>query len=241
MPLLDQREVMDEFAARLAAARPQPPTGPNGPNGEVAPTTGPTGRAVPPAGSLWEVLSARRSVRSFADRPLAATDLSELLATALTTERDRWPGRQPDGLKVFMQVYRVTGLAAGWYEAAADAGHTPVLGAPDLPDPVAHFDNAPVVLSFGGDVRAAVQRAGVTGYADLLMRAAALAHNCWLLAIGRGLGGCLRGRAQYFSTAAFAANDPDGRHLLSLTLGHPAPEPPPHAPEPSTGHRPEAR
>ncbi|MFJ7904129.1 hypothetical protein ACIQ6V_27195 [Streptomyces sp. NPDC096198] len=67
MPLLDQREVMDEFAARLAAARP-------------VPVTGPTDRALPlPTGSVGKVLAARRSVRSFADRPSAVTGLSELL------------------------------------------------------------------------------------------------------------------------------------------------------------------
>ncbi|MEW2625138.1 nitroreductase family protein [Streptomyces sp. NPDC048106] len=229
MPLLDQRDVMDEFAAQLAAARPES-------------LTGPTGRAVPlPTGSLWEVLSTRRSVRSFAEGPIAATDLSELLTTVLTTERVRWPARPADDLTVLMQVYRVDGLAAGWYEVAADGSHTRVVGAPEPPDPAAHFDNAPVVLSFGGDVPAAVGRAGVAGYSDLLMRAAALAHNCWLLAIGHGLGGCLRGRAQYVSTAAFAAAEPDRRHLLSLTLGHPAPEPVPHSQEPSADHLPAAR
>ncbi|MET9147250.1 hypothetical protein [Streptomyces sp. NPDC004042] len=65
--------------------------------------TGPPGRAVPPTGSLWQVLAARRSVRSFTDLPsLAATALSELLATALSAERDRWPGRRPDGPTVLV-------------------------------------------------------------------------------------------------------------------------------------------
>ncbi|MET9531080.1 nitroreductase family protein [Streptomyces sp. NPDC006649] len=229
MPLLDQREVMDEYATRLAAARP-------------VPVTGSTGRAVPlPARSLWEVLSARQSVRSFADGPVAATDLSELLATALATERDRWPARQPDDLTVLMQAHRVRGLAAGWYEIAPDGGHTGVIGAPELPDPMAHFDDAPVVLSFGGDVRAAVRRAGVAGYSDLLVRAGALAHNCWLLAISRGFGGCLRGRAQHSSTAAFAAGHPGRRHLLSLTLGHPVPEQVPPGPQPSAEPGPATR
>ncbi|WP_328333133.1 MULTISPECIES: nitroreductase family protein [unclassified Streptomyces] len=229
MPLLDQRDVMDEFATRLAADRP-------------VPALGSTGRAVPlPAGSLWEVLSSRHSVRSFADRPIAATDLSELLATALATERDRWPARTPDDLTVLMQVHRVRGLAAGWYEVAPEGTCTRVAGAPELPDPTAHFDDAPVVLSFGGDVRAAVRRAGVAGYSDLLVRAAALAHNSWLLAISRGFGGCLRGRAQYLSTAAFAAGGPGRRHLLSLTLGHPAPDPVPPGPRSSTDHRPATR
>ncbi|WP_405753880.1 nitroreductase family protein [Streptomyces sp. NBC_01411] len=229
MPLLDQRDVMDEFATRLAAARP-------------VPVTGPAGRAVPlPEGSLWEVLSARRSVRSFADRPIGAGDLSELLATALAAERDRWPARPPADLTVLTQAHRVHGLAAGWYEVAPDGSHTGVAGAPELPDPAAYFDDAPVVLSFGGDVRAAVRRAGVAGYSDLLVRSAELAHSCWLLAIARGFGGCLRGRAQHLSTAAFAAGGPGRRHLLSLTLGHPAPEQAPPAPRPSADQRPATR
>ncbi|MFJ7904128.1 hypothetical protein ACIQ6V_27190 [Streptomyces sp. NPDC096198] len=126
---------------------------------------------------------------------------------------------------MLVQAYRVRGLVTGWYEAAAGGSLTMVAGAPELPDPAARYDDAPAVVSFGGDLRSAVRRAGVSGYSDLLVRAAALAHTCWLLAIGRGPGGCLRGRAQDVSTAAFAAGHPGRRHLLSLTLGHPGPEP----------------
>ncbi|MGW4566834.1 nitroreductase family protein [Streptomyces sp. NPDC004561] len=229
MPLLDQHDVMDEFVSQLAAARP-------------VPLIGSAGRAVPlPTGSVGEVLAGRRSVRSFADRPIAATDLSELLGTALAAERDRWPVRPTDDLTVLVQAYRVRGLATGWYEAAADGSLTVVAGTPQLPDPAAHFDDAPAVLSFGGDLRTAVRHAGVAGYSDLLVRAAALAHNCWLPAIARGLGGCLRGRAQYVSTAAFVAGHPGHRHLLSLTLGHPGPEPARPRPESSADDRAAAR
>ncbi|ANH89717.1 hypothetical protein A8713_00035 [Streptomyces sp. SAT1] len=69
---------------------------------------------MPPTGPLWQVLAARRSVRSFTDRPLTATALSELLATALSAERDRWPGRRPDDPTVLVLAHRVAGLAAEW-------------------------------------------------------------------------------------------------------------------------------
>ncbi|MCP2308245.1 nitroreductase family protein [Kitasatospora paracochleata] len=215
MPLVDQREVMTAFADRLAARRAELSAGPVG----VAPAQ--EARAAS-ARTVWEVLEARRSVRSFDARPVAAAELSAVLARALTDHRAQWPDRPAD-LTVLLAAYRVEGLAAGWYAVGPDGGFGAVTGAPDLPDPVEVYDGAPAVLVVGGDLAAAVRRADQAGYTDLLVRAGMLAHGCWLTAIAAGLGGCLRGRAQGPATAALHAAQPGGRHLLSLTLGHPVP------------------
>ena len=215
MPLVDQHEVLTAFAERCATRR-------------AAPAVGPVGVAVAPApfaGELWEVLDARRSLRSFDARQVAAAELSAVLARALTTHHKQWPERPPTDLTVLLAAYRVTGLPAGWYTVGPDGGFSEVQGTPDLPDPAEPFDGAPAVLVVGGDLAGAVRRADPAGHADLLVRAAMLAHGCWLTAIAAGFGGCLRGRAQGASTAALHAVRPGTRHLLSLTLGHPGPAP----------------
>ncbi|MGW2089267.1 nitroreductase family protein [Streptomyces sp. NPDC001880] len=215
MPLVDERDLMTVFAERLAAGRTTPAAGP------AEPAAGPA----PYAGALWEVLEARRSLRSFDPRQVAADELSAVLARALTTHRAQWPGRPPTDLTVLLAAYRVGALPVGWYEVGPEGAFRLVEGVPKLPDAAESFDDAPAVLMIGGDLAGAVRRADHAGHADLLVRAAALAHCCWLTAIGAGFGGCLRGRSQGAATSVLHALRPGGRHLLSLTLGRPGPTP----------------
>ncbi|WP_405442164.1 nitroreductase family protein [Streptomyces avidinii] len=229
MPLVQERDLMAGLVERLAAGRGTPAAGPTGSTTE--PVSEPVSDSVAGltayAGALWEVLEARRSLRSFDARRVAAAELSTVLARAFTTHRAQWPERPAVDLTVLLAAYRVEALAPGWYEVGPDGAFREVADAPELPDAAGTFDDAPAVLLIGGDLAGAVGRAGHAGYADLLVRGAALAHTCWLTAIGAGFGGCPRGRAEAVATTAFHTLRPGGRHLLSLTLGRPGTAPQP--------------
>ncbi len=176
--------------------------------------------------SLHEILSRRRSVRSFSVQAARASELAMAADAGLTAVRRLWPvpalGMR---LILVLAALNVAGLAPGLYRATAEAPDGFSLLERDpawMQELRIRFADAPALLIVCGDVGSACRSMGKDGYRQALVLAAAAGHAAWLRAVSLGLAGTVFGGTCHHVTASLAeAGFAHHWHLFTLALGKP--------------------
>jgi len=179
---------------------------------------------------LGTVLERRRSVRTFADRGISATDLAAMLRHAYSADADNWPIDIRSGLVLTLTVVvrDVVGIEAGVYRYLPHC-HTldlvhPALSPTELSGLFVQSDvsSAAAQIWISGS-RAACALQGSRAYRRMLSRAGAVAHRLSVAAIASGATGAIV--AGIVVNAAQRALTMDGWHnapLLAFACGREA-------------------
>ncbi|MCU7727310.1 nitroreductase family protein [Actinoplanes sp. KI2] len=185
-------------------------------------------RPAPPRASLDDVLPGRTAVRDFAGTPVAAAELSALLAAADRMDAEAFPAERDAGLglELYCAAARVTGLDAGLYRHVPERpALRPVASLPDGLDELVTqpgIAGAPALLIIMGNLAGALARHGSHGHRLLLSRAGAAGQAAWLTALRLHLTGTLYAGLQPHVLRERAGAD--GYHraaLLAFAAGHP--------------------
>jgi len=147
--------------------------------------------------TLGRVLRTRSSVRSFSTGTVPIEFLSALLDAASEKDRGEWNMSNEKGDYLKFLVLLKSSL--GGYQVYEQSYHSPPklqtrrIAREELrqlyvqPD----FEAAPLHLAILADVDYACSLHGAYGYTQLLMRAGAAGHRCWMTAVSLGLVGCI--------------------------------------------------
>jgi nitroreductase len=197
--------------ARVAGAATGDPSGP-----------GP-GSPVPwPAGQLAEILSARRSVRTFSAEPVTGDQVTQIVATARAAWRHALPapyGRSD--LEVLVAARAVSELAPRVYRWTAGAGSRQVAGQGLVVALAEQYVAAPAILLICGHLYEPGEP-GTAGYAAALVRAGALGYAMLLAAVSVGLAGCPYGGSSLPARRAAHGATAGASHLFTVAIGNPA-------------------
>ncbi|MFG2719316.1 nitroreductase family protein [Streptomyces sp. NPDC048416] len=156
-----------------------------------------------------QVLSTRRSVRSFTAQPVSRDCVEAIGQAALDIGGDT---------SLIISARRIEEVSVGSYLFSRGTGLTPASGLHLGPVERVYADAA-VLLMICGDLATACDRDGVAGYSRLLVQAGAAGHAAWLTAVSLGLHGSVHGRS--FSETDEAVRRSFGwSHLFTLAIGH---------------------
>jgi SagB-type dehydrogenase family enzyme len=186
------------------------------------------------AGAVERALAQRRSLRSFADRPLALTDAGQLLWAAQGVS-DPAQGRRtaPSAgatypLVLYLVAGRVDGLAAGSHRYDAASHRLTAVATGDLRAAIAGaardqrwIADAPALVVIAAQPQRTAARYGARAERYVAIEAGAAAQNLLLQAVALGLGGTLVGA---FDEAALKRVVPlgDGEQPLAIVaVGYP--------------------
>ncbi len=178
--------------------------------------------------SLWQVLAARRSVRTFGRRTLSLDKVSSLLT--LSTQNNgpfSFVNEDPSiNITVNLLLRRVDGLLPGCYEYNRLTHSLTYLGkVPTADEDIQIFGetrlcDAPLAVWIGGDLTAACQQGGAVGYKSLLMAAGRMANRFWLSGIALSLEGALIAGVKHgMFCAPFRFNNSSHASLIALAIG----------------------
>jgi hypothetical protein len=177
----------------------------------------------PPGAPLYEVISARRSVRVFSRDPVPQTLLRSLLHSAACADAALWPhgtsGATPE-------AWVATNLSDPAIATLGRFDGGRVVGAQPLGQLAAllarRYAAAPALLLVCADIGAAVEAHGGAGYRQALLRASGFGYAAWLSAIAADLAGCPFGRASAEVTSLMRRRTGTARrHLFTVALGRP--------------------
>jgi hypothetical protein len=163
-------------------------------------------------------------VRRFADRPLDATAVRQVIHDGFRAEAQLWP-REAHGQVEFVALvaaFALDDMPGGLHAVRRPGSDRPDghLGQPAwLPELRAEYAPAPAIVMICGDARA-IEYGNSTGYGSLLLRAAGIGYAAWLSAVRAGLAGAVFGGACHPVTATVRQLDPGLRHLFTLVIGH---------------------
>ncbi|MBC7237377.1 MAG: SagB/ThcOx family dehydrogenase [Chloroflexi bacterium] len=150
--------------------------------------------------SLEEALSARRSIRDYADDPLSLAELAQLLWAAQGITDPRGYRTAPSAgatypLELYVVVGRVEGLAAGIYHYLPDGHALARVASGDRRAALAGvalgqswIEEAPVDLVLAAVYERTMQRYGARGRQYVHMEAGHAAQNVYLQAVTLNLG-----------------------------------------------------
>ncbi|GFZ79131.1 nitroreductase family protein [Nesterenkonia alkaliphila] len=218
----------------------QPPPARALPTEQVVSLAGP-GR--PPAQlNLEQTLRRRRSLRFFAQSPLPAAHVGEVITAGLAEEkqgRDQQEAELPE-LEITIAALRVEGLDRGFHQITPSTQTAAKIAVDFDPSALesltlqAEFADAAVIISLGADLAAAEARAGTHGYRLLMGRVSAAAYAMWLQGVSRGWVGSVFAGLLPAALRQPVASDGTSRHqLFALALGPPPKVPANAAPDPS--------
>ncbi|WP_327583818.1 nitroreductase family protein [Nonomuraea sp. NBC_00507] len=188
---------------------------------------GPDVRAGGHAGSradLLDTLVRRRSQRFFAQEPIPAELLADVIVSGIRDDADAWPGEQP--LQTDVVAFDVAGVEPAMFRF--DAGRRVFSPVAPLPPPdelenltlQTEFCHAPAIVSIAVDLTEADRAHGAHGYRLVLGRAGAAAYTMWLEAIALGLAGTVF--AGFIPAAVRRPLRADGtsrHHVFALAVG----------------------
>lgn len=178
------------------------------------------------ATSLEAALAARRSLRSFANKPVTLNELSQLLWAAQGITDSRGLRTAPSAgalypLELYIAAGNVSGLAAGTYQYAPDGHHLrqvadgdqrAELAAAALGQPP--IRKGPVVIAIAADYRRTTVKYGERGVRYVHLEAGHAAQNICLQAEAIGLGAVVIGAFSDKDVAALLRST--GRQPLYL-------------------------
>jgi hypothetical protein len=159
-----------------------------------------------------------RPVRHFSRHPVSLAQVRTIVTSAYATERRDWP------LTVHGDPKLVTRLRQGMH-LVKPPGRGRLSALPDaawLPELRREYADAPVLLHICGDLEAAGQIGGGSGYGALLVRAGALGHAAWLSAVSAGLAGATFGYASHRVTETARLAGRGLHHLMTVAIGMPS-------------------
>ena len=147
--------------------------------------------------TLGEVLSHRASVRHYTDDPVSLTQLAGMLASAYDERRrDSLAESQDLPLQFLVLASQVEGIAPGAYlydhsenglrrwRSDYMSGRQGELFIQE------EFSGAPLSIWVFGSLAAACEKHGAFGHRQLMLRAGAAVHRCWMTALSLGMQGC---------------------------------------------------
>lgn len=205
MPLIPVHETTDQLARTLRHREPGDDDGPTAvPATRRVRTTSTT--------STEEILTARRSVRAFAETDITLAQLRSVTDDAYATERRIWRHGRP-GPALVVSAFRVTGLSTGVY--TADDGSFAKLGDAPWPNGRAggYADGAALL-----HICARAEQFP-SGYAEQVVRAGALGYAAWLAAISNGLAASVYGRSCARITAIAQRENAYLRQVFTVAIG----------------------
>jgi SagB-type dehydrogenase family enzyme len=184
--------------------------------------------------AVESALAQRRSVRTFADRPLDRNRLGQVLwaAQGITGPRGRMRSAPSAGARYPLEVYviagSVEGVAAGIYRYRP-RGHQLVMVTPgDLRRDVARaalgqgwMTRAPATVAISGVVSRTAAKYGPRAERYVYMEAGHAAQNIYLQAQAEGLGTTAVGAFRDEALHALVAMDPGEIPLYLLPVGWP--------------------
>jgi SagB-type dehydrogenase family enzyme len=147
--------------------------------------------------TLAEVLSHRASIRHYTNDPVSLTQLAGILTSACDGDRRDWPqDHQLMPLEFLVLASRVEGVVPGayLYDRSENAlRHWRSDYSPDQQGELflqEEFAYSPLTVWIFGNLAAACEKHGSFGHRQLLLRAGAAAHRCWMAALSLGMQGC---------------------------------------------------
>jgi SagB-type dehydrogenase family enzyme len=188
--------------------------------------------ALPPPGTLGDVIRQRGSTRRFAREPMAFSQISAILAHAATGMPADFLG--PGGtslLDVYLIVHAVTDLPAGSYVFTPQEQALACLSTGNFREEAGHLcfeqalaADASVVVFFMADLAGVLQRFGNRGYRAVQLEAGAIGGKMYLCAGALGLGAS--GLTFYDDevTAFFTPHATGKSAIFVVALGHTASE-----------------
>ncbi len=172
-----------------------------------------------PATSVEESIRVRRSARRFESGPVARSQLDFVLEA---TQRNPGLERSPD-VALYLVAHCVSGLDAGLYRYAAQAGRLSPLRSGDLRERLVDAclgqekaGSAAVAFVMVGGLERARARAGDRSYRDLLLEAGGVGQRIYLAAEALGL--AARNLAAYRDDDLNELLGVDGRRWAALHL-----------------------
>lgn len=180
--------------------------------------------------NLLDTLRRRRSIRTFAEVPVAPGTVLTAVDAGIRADQASWPDEQ-DGLalEAVVVALRLVDLAPAIYRAdLATWSLTPLVYLTG-PDDVAtmtlqrEFAGAAAIISFAVDLESAAARHGGHGYRLQLERVGAAAYTAWLTGVAHGLVGSVF--AGFLPAAVRLPLCCDGgsrQQAFALALGAPA-------------------
>jgi hypothetical protein len=215
MPLLPEHAALRELCTPPRQA-PTPTGSPAAFRSESAPLICP---------NLGRVLTDRRSVRQFANRPVPAALLAGACQTATLVSQAYWPTQVGGdvGLEIAIAAAQVQGLASGIHAFSPSAAGFEYLGGSALIEELRHeYAPAPALFLVCGDLGRARGMSPASSYQNLLIRAAALGQAALLNAMAAGLRGCPFGRVMgQVSGVLSASREKRVHHLFTVAVGWP--------------------
>lgn len=192
--------------------------------------------------NLEQTLRRRRSLRFFAQSPLPAAAVGQVISAGLAEEKQ---GREQQDvglpeLEITIAALRLDGLDRGFHQIYPGTQTAAKIAEEFDPSALesltlqAEFANAAVIISLGADLAVAEARAGTHGYRLLMGRASAAAYAMWLHGVSRGWVGSVFAGLLPAALRQPVASDGTSRHqLFALALGAPPEETASAAPAPS--------
>ena len=178
--------------------------------------------------SLGEVLSHRASVRHYTPDPVSLTQLAGMLASAYDGDRRDWQNEsQAFPLQFLVLASRVEGVAPGAY--VYDHSHNVLRQwrSDYMPERQGElfiqeeFSSAPLTIWVSGPLAAACENHGGFGHRQLLLRAGAAVHRCWMAALSLGMQGCpVAGIVPVTARELLGLDGYIDAPLLAFTAGH---------------------
>lgn len=212
MPLIDANEAHDAVVDLLSRRTPFPEPVRSGSDGSPL-GAGPAEGGRP----LAEIVAERRSVRRFADRPVAKAVLADVLDLAERQQRDQWPEESHGSpeLTTLVAAHALAGVEPGLYLRDPVSRQLDRVASVDSVDTLrAAYAPAPVLALICGPVRSMPG----ASYGNLLVRAGALGQSIWLAGLTHDL--C----CSVYGGTSEAVGRLSGRaraHLFTVALGHP--------------------
>lgn len=178
--------------------------------------------------TLAEVLSHRVSIRNYTNDPVSFTQLAGILASAYNGDRRDWLEDSQDvPLQFLVLASRVEGVAPGAYvyDRSENALRYRRTGySPDHQGELflqEEFADAPLSVWIAGNLAAACAKLGGFGHRQLLLRAGAAAHRCWMAAMSLGMQGCpVAGIVPGAARDLLGLDGYTEAPLLAFTCGH---------------------
>jgi SagB-type dehydrogenase family enzyme len=147
--------------------------------------------------TLGEVLSHRASVRHYTDDPVSLTQLAGMLASAYDRRRrDSLDDSQDLLLQFLVLASRVEGIAPGAYVYDHSENGLRQWRSDYMPGRQRElfiqeeFSDTPLSILVFGSLAAACEKHGAFGHRQLMLRAGAAVHRCWMAALSLGMQGC---------------------------------------------------
>lgn len=178
--------------------------------------------------SLGEVLSHRASIRQYTEDPVSNTQLAGMLASAYEGDRHDWREEsQAFPLQFLVLASRVEGVAPGAYLYDPSQKALRHWRSDYMPERRGElfiqeeFSSAPLTIWVSGPLAAACESHGGFGHRQLLLRAGAAVHRCWMAALSLGMQGCpVAGIVPVTARELLGLDGYVDAPLLSFTAGH---------------------